>query len=199
MTIEAPTHLERRELVDSWHFVHRTMAFQALLVGFETLEDALVGINMSVMREPYEAREFMHFDPLDGTPFIPRSLQLLNFWVPRPGQEVTTHARGHRRKTGTRADFRRKVTIPAIHLVLGHVDIVPIKHRLDRPLKTGGVDIDRDRRARDLHVLRRPDGHDSQNDHRRHSKQRPGIQIYSLFHVSAFGGINRSVWRAPLR
>ena len=125
MTIEAPAHFECRVLVDLGHFVHRTMAFQALLVRLETLEDALVGIHMSVMREPHEAREFMHFDPLDGTPFIPRRLHLLYFWVPRPGQEVTTHARRHRRKARARADFRREVTIPAIHLVLDHVDIVP--------------------------------------------------------------------------
>src|SRR6266705_999538 len=120
VTVDAPAHLERGDLVDLRHAAHVPVAVHAAL-GAQDLD-------VSLVRKAHEARERVHPDPLGRPLGRPRLADLLDLRLMRRCRAadhlVTAEARLERRNPRLARDRHGAVTIEAGNLVLTGVDVV---------------------------------------------------------------------------
>src|SRR4051794_8060375 len=81
VTVHTPAHIESSPLVNSIHFLDRSMAFRTFHPGSD----------MSAMIEVNEVRQHMHFGPLNGLIRLIRSGYFLNIWRIGFYDGVTVH------------------------------------------------------------------------------------------------------------
>src|SRR6267142_6118062 len=135
VTAHAPSHPQRRDLLNLRHALHVAVTGRARL-GAKRLDVAHVG-------EAYEAGKRMDANPLRGFPLAPRGADLLDLGLMRRRGavhlRVTPHARLERRDAWLTRHRRRIVTVHARDLVLSRVDVVAEEDRLARSLEVAGV------------------------------------------------------------
>src|SRR5467141_2862121 len=116
---DAPTHLERRVLVDHGHLLDRAVT---LLARDPRAHVALV-VELDVLGQR------VHRYPRNGLPAIPELGQLLDLGPVRDRHLVASHADAHRRDVRHRRLLGPVVAIEAVHAELSGVKIV---RELDR-------------------------------------------------------------------
>src|SRR5437773_900546 len=126
VTVDAPAHRERRDLVHLRHLAHVAVTGDAAVRAQD--------FDMPLMREPDEPGKRMHADPLGRAPVRPGVAHLLDLCLVgrrRPADHLMASEAGlHRRDSRLARDRHRAVTVEAGDLILPGMDVVTKKNWL---------------------------------------------------------------------
>src|SRR5713226_8276185 len=108
MTLEAPFHVERSNLISQRHEVNATVTGRAA--------NTLVHVNAVI--EISEVREVVHPGPLDRLTRSPALADRLQVWTIRPDLRVAIHAGLSRGYAGKAELLNARVTVAAVYAVV---------------------------------------------------------------------------------
>src|SRR6266550_4463640 len=138
VTADAPSHAERRHLLDLGHVCNVAVARRTGGVSVGALPGGK-SLDVTHMREAHEAGQRVDADPLRRFPLAPRVAHLLDLGLMcRRGaadQLMAADARLQGRDARLARNRRRVVTVHARDLVLAGMDVVAEKDRLAWPLE----------------------------------------------------------------
>src|SRR5713101_3408411 len=109
VTIETPTHLERRILIDAWHFLNRPVT---------GLAGDASGLHVPHVREMHKRWQLVDLHPLDGMGRVRegRVADFLHFGIAAARDNVTAHTGPQGGHARVRAHLDRVVAVAAVHL-----------------------------------------------------------------------------------
>lgn len=122
----APTHLERGDLLDDLHRLNRAVTLLTLQLGLT------IGVDMDAMAKMRVLRKVMDLNPFDGGVILVMLGDFLNRWSVGPNDIMTAHARIEWRDPTTVGTPGRCVTVLAGDFSIPSVQLVAKRDRLSR-------------------------------------------------------------------
>ena len=129
MAVQAPTHRKRFLLVNNVHVIHLTVAADAT--------DAAIDVHRMI--EIRKIRHLVDLDPVDRIPALPTLPHRGQFGIIRLNLGVAIHAGLRGGNIRMRRNLHVRVTIPAIHAELRHMDVMRERHWLNRLVTSSQV------------------------------------------------------------
>jgi len=120
MTANTPAHLERRALLEHFHFFDFTVALLAL----DSCATLVLGLHVTFVRETNKIWAIVHLDPFNGLIFLVGFSYLFNWSLVSMDNLVTSHTGVTRRNTSGKRSARARVAILARNFAFTRVHLM---------------------------------------------------------------------------